>query len=133
MNDRDLVTTKPVSFVTSTVPDPDTGKGVDAETGSSDSNSGVDDHEGAANAIVVVVPGEVDVVNGADVVVVARVVDGDVEVEVGNVVVDAAVVVDASVVVGVGVQESVIEPSLLPQPAFEYCGEVKPCDFVGLT
>ena len=127
MNDRDLVTTKPVSFVTSTVPDPDLGKGVDAETGSSDSTSGVDDHEGAANATVVVVPGEVDVVNGADVVVVARVVDGDVEVDVGN------VVVDVSVVVGVGVHESVIEPSLLPQPALEYCGEVKPCDFVGLT
>ena len=132
--------TNPVSFVTSTVPAPDDGKGVNPETGSSDSVSGVEVHEGAATGVVVVVDAGVVVamvveVLGANVdvvvvavvvVVVAIVVDGD------DVVVDTAVVVGAgvvvvggrvvvvvvegAVVVGVTVHEIAIDPAWSPQP-----------------
>jgi hypothetical protein len=45
----------------------------------------------------------------------------------------AAVVVGAiDVVVAVAVHDRVIEPWLY-EPALEYCGDIKPCDLVGLT
>ena len=132
--------TNPVSLVTSTVPEPDDGKGVNPETGSSDSVSGVEVHEGVATGVVVVVGAgvvvagvvevlgaKVDVVVVAVVVVVvAIVVDGD------DVVVDTAVVVGAgvvvvggrvvvvvvegAVVVGVTVHEIEIDPARSLQP-----------------
>jgi len=137
INERDLVTIKPVSFVTSIVPTPERGNGVDAITGSSDSTSGVEDHEGGVNATVVnvvggsvvvvasVVVGDTAVVVEAIVVVGASVVVGDTavvveaivvvgaSVVVGDtaVVVEAIVVVGASVVVGVGIQEIAMVPS----------------------
>jgi hypothetical protein len=70
---------KPPSSVTRTVPDPDTGNGVDPVIGASDSVVGVVVHDACRGGVVVVlegadVAGVVDVVVGAAVVVGAEVV-----------------------------------------------------------
>jgi hypothetical protein len=102
MNARVLVMTNPVSLVTSTVPEPDDGKGVNPETGSSDSVSGVEVHEGPATGTVVVVGADVVVAGVVDVLgAIVVVVDGSVVVGTPVVVEATVVVVGGRVVVGV--------------------------------